>query len=244
MRTAIVLVLLESLIVSAPHLPAQQSAATKLVTIDGIVVDGANAPVPSAEVGLTLEGMKNTFARSDNAGHFTFSQVPLKPGTITVRRMGYRVRTITLDLFKLSAHEPVKVDLESVASDLDTVTIDATSGRMEEFYYHKNTSSFGYFIDEPEIRKRAPRFVSELFRTIPGARIQVSRRIGNTVTLRGCQPRIWVDGVKTQDTELDEVANVDEVAAIEVYPSWAGTPPQYMDRETRACGTIVVWSRR
>ncbi|PYP51343.1 MAG: hypothetical protein DMD39_08680 [Gemmatimonadetes bacterium] len=71
MRTAIVLVLLESLIVSAPHLPAQQSAATKLVTIDGIVVDGANAPVPSAEVGLTLEGMKNTFARSDNAGHFT-----------------------------------------------------------------------------------------------------------------------------------------------------------------------------
>jgi len=158
--------------------------------------------------------------------------------------MGYRVRTITLDLFKLSAKEPVKVDLESVASDLDTVTIDATSGRMEEFYYHKNTNSFGYFIDEPEIRKRAPRFVSELFRTIPGARIHVSRRIGNTVTLRGCQPRIWVDGVKTQDTELDEVANVDEVAAIEVYPSWAGTPPQYMDRETRACGTIVVWSRR
>jgi hypothetical protein len=53
-----------------------------------------------------------------------------------------------------------------------------------------------------------------------------------------------VDGIKTQDTEVDEVANVDEVAAIEVYPSWAGTPPQYMDRETRACGTIVIWSRR
>ena len=39
-------------------------------------------------------------------------------------------------------------------------------------------------------------------------------------------------------------AALKEVAAMEVYPSWAGTPPQYMDRETRACGTIVIWSRR
>ncbi|PYO08111.1 MAG: hypothetical protein DMD30_09065 [Gemmatimonadetes bacterium] len=158
--------------------------------------------------------------------------------------MGYRVRTIPLDMFKVNAGEPLKVDLESLATDLDTVTVDAMGGRMEEFYYHKQTSNFGYFIDQREIKKRAPRFVSELFRTIPGARIQVSRRIGNTVTLRGCQPRIWVDGVKMQDTEVDEVANVEEVAAMEVYPSWAGTPPQYMDRETRACGTIVIWSRR
>jgi hypothetical protein len=244
MRTASRLALLGALVASPTHLSAQQGAETKLVTIEGIVVDGANAPVPTAEVGLTLQGTKQVLVRSGNDGRFTFCDVPLTPGTITVRRMGYRLRTIRLDLLKVNATEPVKVILESVASDLDTVIVDAATGRMEEFYYHKNTSSFGYFIDQPEIKKRAPRFVSELFRIIPGARIQVSRRIGNTVTLRGCQPRIWVDGVRTQDTELDEVANVDEVAAIEVYPSWAGTPPQYMDRETRACGTIIVWSRR
>jgi len=244
MRTASRLALLGILIASATHLSAQQGGETKLVTIEGIVVDGANAPVPTAEVGLTLQGMKRVLVRSGNDGRFTFSDVPLRPGILMVRRMGYKLRTITLNLLKLSAKEPLRIDLESVAADLDTVTVDAASGRMEEFYYHRNTSSFGYFIDRPEITKRAPRFVSELFRTIPGARIQVSGRIGNTITLRGCQPRIWVDGIKTQDTEVDEVANVDEVAAIEVYPSWAGTPPQYMDRETRACGTIVIWSRR
>jgi hypothetical protein len=244
MRSRQSLVLLGCLIVSAFRLAAQDRPAAKLVTIQGIVVDDDHAPVPSAEVGLTLNGMKPVLVRSDNDGRFAFSDVPLVPGKLTIRRMGYRIRTITLDMFKVGAGEPLRVDLESLANDLDTVTVEAMKGRMEEFYNHKNNSSFGYFIDQPEIKKRAPRFVSELFRTIPGARIQVSRRIGNTITLRGCQPRIWVDGVKTLDTEVDEVANVDEVAAIEVYPSWAGTPPQYMDRETRACGTIIIWSRR
>lgn len=243
MRRGSSLVFLGCLIFSASRLAAQDRPAAKLVTIAGVVSEG-DTPVSSAEVGLTLDGMKQVFVRSGSDGRFAFSDVPLGPGKIMVRRLGYKARTMTLDMVKVRAGEPLKIDLESTASEMDTVTVEAMKGRMEEFYNHKNNSSFGYFIDQPEIKKRAPRYVSELFRTIPGARIQVSRRIGNTVTLRGCQPRIWVDGVRTQDTELDEVANVDEVAAIEVYPSWAGTPPQYMDRESRACGTIIIWSRR
>src|SRR4051812_30676848 len=244
MRGCSSLVMLGYFAISANSLQAQDRPTPKLVSIQGIVVDDEQSPVGSAEVALTQEGGRQAVVRSGNDGRFVFSNVPLSPGKLTVRRMGYRAHTLTLDMLKVNGGQPIKVGLESLATDLDTVTVDATRGRMEEFYYHKNTSSFGYFIDEPEIKKRAPRFVSELFRTIPGARIQVSRRIGNTITLRGCQPRIWVDGVKTQDTEVDELANVDEVAAIEIYPSWAGTPPQYMDRETRACGTIVIWSRR
>lgn len=230
--------------ITAAPVIAQSQQPAKVVTISGQIVDGADAPIPSAEIGLTLDGTAPVFARADNDGKFSFTDVHLGPGKLVVRRMGYRARTVPLDLYKAGAGTPLKIDLESLADELDTVNVEGGRGRMEEFYYHKATNNFGYFIDLPEIKKKNPRFVSELFRDIPGARVQVSRRIGNTITLRGCQPRIWVDGVKTQDTELDEVANVDEVAAIEVYPSWAGTPPQYMDRETRACGTIVVWSRR
>jgi len=243
MRGGSLPLLLCSLLLS-PSLAAAQDAATKTVTLEGRVVDGAHDPIPSAEVGLALDGAQTVFVRAGTDGKFSFSNVKLGPGKLTVRRMGYRVRTIPIDMVKARAGQPVEIDLESLATEMDTVTVEAMSGRMEEFYYHKANSNFGYFIDEPEIKKRAPRYLSDLFHTIPGARVQVSRRIGNTVTLRGCQPRIWVDGVKTQDTELDEVANVEEVAALEIYPSWAGTPPQYMDRETRACGTIVVWSRR
>lgn len=236
--------LLASLLLCAHIASGQQKPAAKVVSVEGIVVDEGHEAIPNAEVGLTLDGASTVFVHAANDGKFSFPNVPLGPGKLTARRLGYRVRTIPIDMYKVAGGEPLEIEMESLASQMDTVTVDAMHGRMEEFYYRKNTSNFGYFIDEPEIKKRAPRFVSELFRTIPGARVQVSRRIGNTITLRGCQPRIWVDGVKTQDTELDEVANVDEVQAIEVYPSWAGTPPQYMDRETRACGTIVVWSRR
>ena len=230
-------------VTAAPILAHSQQPA-KTVTISGQIVDGADTPIPSAEIGLTLDGAQPVFARADNDGKFAFSDVRLGQGKLVVRRLGYRARTVPLDLYKAAAGTPLKIDLESLADELDTVQVEGQRGRMEEFYFHKQTNNFGYFIDLPEIKKKNPRYVSELFRDIPGARIQVSRRLGNTITLRGCQPRIWVDGVKTQDSEVDEVANVDEVAAIEVYPSWAGTPPQYMDRETRACGTIVIWSRR
>jgi len=244
MRHGSSLALLGTFLIVPSVVIAQEQPTPKSVTIAGTVTDGAHAAIPNAEVGLTLEGGKPVFVRVGNDGKFSFPNVLLVPGKLTARRLGYKTRTIPLDMFKVNAGEPLDIDLESLADELDTVTIDAKGGRMAEFYYRKNTSNFGYFIDTPEIKKRAPHYISELFRTIPGARIQVSRRIGNTITLRGCQPRIWVDGVRTQDSELDEIANVDEVAALEVYPSWAGTPPQYMDRETRACGTIVVWSRR
>jgi hypothetical protein len=170
--------------------------------------------------------------------------VPLAPGSITVRRLGYHLLTVTLDMVKLNAGEPIDLALQTVATEVEPVVIDATTGRMNEFTDHRNQSSFGHFFDQADIQKIKPRFVSELFRTVPGATIQVSSGIGNTVKLRGCRPRIWVNGVRTVNSEVDEVAAPSEIDGMEVYPSWAGTPAQYMDRENRACGTIVIWTRR
>jgi outer membrane receptor for ferrienterochelin and colicin len=143
-----------------------------------------------------------------------------------------------------SNNPSLQVALEEVAEDLDPVTVDATSGRMAEFTNHRENSSFGHFFDQRDIQKLAPRFLSELFRGIPGAQVSVASGIGNRVTLRGCRPRIWVNGVRTVNTEVDEVAAPSEVDGIEIYPSMAGTPAQYMDRENRACGTVVMWTRR
>ncbi|HEV7837739.1 MAG TPA: carboxypeptidase regulatory-like domain-containing protein [Gemmatimonadaceae bacterium] len=217
---------------------------TKLVTIAGTVVDDDHTPVASAELGLKLNGRTQVLTRSDNAGRFSFADVPLAPGSITVRRLGYHLRTVTLDMVKLNAGEPIELALETVAAEVEPVVIDATTGRMNEFTDHRNQSAFGHFFDQTDIQKIKPRFVSELFRTVPGATIHVSSGIGNTVKLRGCRPRIWVNGVRTVNSEVDEVAAPSEIDGMEVYPSWAGTPAQYMDRENRACGTIVIWTRR
>jgi hypothetical protein len=54
---------------------------------------------------------------------------------------------------------------------------------------------------------------------------------------------VWVDGMRAPGAELDDVARPMDVAGLEVYPSSAGLPPQYQDRNNRMCGAIVVWTR-
>ena len=111
MRSGNPLLLLCSLLVSASAATAQGQPARKVVTVEGVVVDGASAPIPSAEVGLTLEGSPTVFVRAGNDGKFSFSNVAAGPGKLTVRRMGYRVRTIPLDMYKVNAGEPLVLKL-------------------------------------------------------------------------------------------------------------------------------------
>src|SRR4051812_47504060 len=100
-------------------LASQQAApATKLVTIAGTVVDDDHTPVASAELGLKLNGRTPVVVRSDNAGRFSFADVPLGPGSITVRRLGYHLRTVTLDMVKVSAGEPIELALETIATEV------------------------------------------------------------------------------------------------------------------------------
>lgn len=212
--------------------------------ITGIVIDDERAPLGSAELGFARPNEAARLVRTGADGRFTFTDIPAGYGSITVRRLGYRQRRVDLQVSAATTNQPMELILLRVASDIDPVVVDASAGHLREFYEHKKRSSFGHFIDQQEIRKRGPRFVSELFRTIPGAMVRTTSGIGNAVRLRGCRPRIWLDGVRTEDAEIDEVTTPSEVAGIEIYPSFAGTPPQYMDRENRACGTIVIWSRQ
>jgi hypothetical protein len=230
------------LMVTATLLAAQTPSA--VVTISGTVIDDAKAPLASAEIGLNLDGRAPTSARSGKDGHFEFVGVPLTPGSITVRRLGYRAQRLTLDLKKVGAGEPLLLALETVATEVDPVTVESASGRLAEFLDHKAQSKFGHFFDRSDIERINPRVVSELFRTVPGASMSAGQGTGNRLLLRGCRPRVWVNGVRTQNAEVDDVAMPSEVEGIEVYPSWAGTPAQYMDREDRACGTVLVWTRQ
>jgi hypothetical protein len=221
----------------------QAPAVVKLVTVQGIVVDDAKEPIPNAQLSLKPYGESPRLTRSGNDGHFTFEGVPQGAGSITVKRIGYKLRTLPLEI--AAAENPsLEVALVAVAEEIDPVTVDANSGRMAEFTDHRQNSSFGHFFDQKDIQRIGPRYVSELFRKVPGARIEVAPGIGNRVFLRGCRPRVFVNGVRTVNAEVDEVAAPSEIDGLEIYPSMAGTPAQYMDRENRACGTVVIWTRR
>ncbi len=116
---------------------------------------------------------------------------------------------------------------------------------LREYYEHTaRRQTFAKFLDQDDIRKRSPMYSSDLFRSVPGISINPSNYNGNTIRIRGCQPMLWVDGQRVPGAELDEVIPPDDIAGIEFYTSMAGVPAQYIERANRACGTIMVWTKK
>ena len=228
--------LLETLVPKAPMLEVEAKR-----DIDGIVMDISNAPIPEAEVTiLKPKGIDNS-ARTSRDGRFTLHDVP--PGTLSIqfRRLGYEARVIDIDTNNLTGS--LDVILKPIPEELEAMLVtESEKSYLREFYAHKATGNFAKFFERKDIEKRNATYLSELMRTIPGAKVY-SAGAGNRVLLRECKPMVWVDGSRAPGAELDEVVRPSDVAALEVYPSSAGLPIQYQDRNNRMCGAIVVWTR-
>lgn len=220
---------------------AQQANATN--TISGIVHDESNAPLSSAELTLSRPGLAGRLFRTGEDGKFSFAEVSPGDVTLRVRRLGYRTESKTITVGSGMVLQPVDFELEEIASDIASVVVEGSKGHLDEFYGRKATNNFGKFFEQKDIEKRHPLYLSELLRNVAGASLQSSQRSGNNVLLRECKPMVWLDGMRAQGAELDEVARPTDVAGLEVYPSSAGLPPQYQDRNNRMCGAIVVWTK-
>ena len=211
--------------------------------LSGIVVDKNQTPVASAELTISRDGQSVAILRTTEEGMFNFDSPSRGTIEVAVRRLGYRAHAVTLDLDRRADAEILRVVLETLPSEVAPVVVKSGGGRLDLFYQHRKENAFGRFIDRDEIEKSRVRLTSDLFRTVPGASLRASRRYGNTIRLRGCQPTVWIDRVPIRDVELDEVATPEEIAGIEIYSSSTSTPPQFMDRGGRGCGAIVVWTR-
>lgn len=162
---------------------------------------------------------------------------------LKVRRLGYRVVTMNVEVGPRSEPKELEVELAEIPSTVDAVIVEGSKGHLREFYERKANSSFAKFFDQREIEKRNPGYLSDMLRTVAGASLRTSPHSGNLVLLRGCKPMVWVDGMRAPGAELDEVARPTDIAGLEVFPSSAGLPPQYQDRNNRMCGAIIVWTR-
>jgi hypothetical protein len=157
--------------------------------------------------------------------------------------MGYKTASKDLSVTAELASTSQDFALASAATEFETVVVEGETDRLHEFYERQRNNNFGKYFDGAEIRRRDPRLMSDLLRTLPGVSMSSQNRIQNRVLLRGCKPTIWENGMKAFGAELDDVANPIDIAAVEVYLSWAGLPPQYQDRENPGCGAILIWTR-
>jgi hypothetical protein len=227
--------------IGSSSLTARTAAAPDLV---GVVTDISSVPIPDVEVTLVKPTGASRDATTNKDGRFTLSSVPSGNIAVRFRRLGYEARTVEIAITGATS-TTLNVVLKPVPEELEAMLINAEEQEaLREFYDHKKMrSSYGKFFTAEDIRKRGAAVTSDLFRGLPGVRLSASEFSGNRVRIRGCQPMLWMDGQRVPNSEVDEVASPNDIAGLEFYTSMAGTPPQYLDRSTRACGTIVVWTK-
>ena len=212
-------------------------------TVAGVVRDDAGLPVSDAEVGVLSGGRVQPFVMTAADGKFLLTGVARGMVPLRIRRLGYAVRSFNVDT-RIPSSAKLEIVLATAASELEEVMISGNDpGKLREFFEHRDQrASFGRFFMQHQIRKIGVTNPSDLFRSVPGIVISTASG-GNTIRIRGCQPMVWVDGQRVPGAELDEVIHPSEIAAIEFYPSNAGIPAPYVERENRLCGSVLVWTR-
>jgi hypothetical protein len=224
-------------------LAAAELPATFQVT--GVITDAAREPVPEVEV-TVIDGTVGVRAVTDSRGRFNLGRFPAGALSLHVRRLGYEARDIAIRVGADGKATSVEIVLLPAPAELEGVSVTANAqGRLREFYQRREErAAFARFLDSEEIRRRGPANASDLFRTVPGVSVKNNPAAGgNAIRIRNCQPMVWIDGQRSPGAELDELIRPEEIAAIEFYPSSAGTPAQYLERENRLCGLILVWTK-
>lgn len=236
-------------VLAAPHALAQETrpaAATAAPSyrFTGVVTDPSREPIADAEVAVITPAAAVRSTATDDRGRFDLGLFTAGALSFRVRRLGYEARTVDVQIGAGGQATTMEVVLTIIPEELANVVVTGAPGRLQEFFHRRQQrAAFGRFLDQEEIRRKAPRLASDLFRTVPGTSVKSNPSGGNAIRIRNCQPMVLLDGQRSPGAELDEVVSPGDIAAIEFYPSAAGVPAQYLERENRLCGLILVWTK-
>jgi hypothetical protein len=213
--------------------------------IRGVILAGAERK-PVAGVRVSLEGTTLAVV-TDARGRFSFPRVAAGSYLIRAEAPGFPPATSTLRLadgerldleFLLGAVEGQRLPEVNVSAPQPLSPIPAFAQRMER--------GRGRFITRAFIEERNPPTLADLFRSVPGIRVECLRNDRGMCQLRlaragvGCHPAYFMDGIPTEPSVLYHTIPSD-VEGIEIYSGPAETPPE-LDRGSN-CGTIAIWTR-
>lgn len=190
-------------------------------------------------------------------GRFVFAGLPVGEYEMHFRHPGYADRVETLRVMRPGEID-LRVDLMRSPYELEPIEVTAERSPFlarQGFYARQELGISGTFLDRKEIERRDPKFFTDLFQQIPGAKVRSGStgrklvRFARTTGMRGshpdgCVPDMYIDGLITggrpgastlEDHDLVEPRHVE---AVEVYVG-AATPIQYKND----CGVILVWLR-
>jgi len=207
--------------------------------IVGRVVGPQGLPLADALVRLADAA---SAVRTDSSGTFTLVNLP--PGTqlLEVRRLGYGVSQVPVQL-RNGQSVSQTVELSRVII-LDSVRVVAERAHFGDFEVRAKMG-FGRFMRETEIKASGVADLASLARMIPGFRVQgtgVEARVYSTrrmeyVGSNNCAANVVIDGNQNLEPGL---VNPAEVAGLEFYPTSMGAPSAFKSD----CGLILIWTKR
>lgn len=223
--------------VTAPRAHAQDTR------VFGTVRDTSGHPIPM--VRLSSGG---ALTITDSSGRFSLGGLAAGNAQVSVRRLGYSPLDTTLAVVAGHADTLSFVlvilpqDLPGITSNMDEIL----RTRLPEFYRHRRLGG-GVFFDRRDIEARHPQLLSDLLRTLAGARVTERGGRSSTGSSRGsgraCPMDVWIDGVRAAGMNSDDVG-VNDIEAVEFYRGPSGLPPELNDRFGHpGCGAIVIWTR-
>jgi hypothetical protein len=221
------------------------------------VVDRTSGePISGAEVRVG-----HTTGVTDENGIASLSAAPDHAAVALVARLGYLEQRIPIDGSASMATDLV-VALEREALKMAEIRVTAKSERRSpalQRFDARVERGRGVFVTRKDIERARPRRLSDLFRLIPGVRIEPTAR-GDKLQMTGavpilyssiasergdCPVQYYLEGVHFQPSSPGIISNdirPDEVEGMEIYRRLAEVPSQYR-RPGAECGVIAIWRR-
>lgn len=247
MRTPIRTLAAPALVLLAALLAAPSVTLGQDGTIRGIVKDSTGKAIGDADVSIVA---LHQLTRTDDGGNFMFTKLPRGEHEVMVRRLGYNVETIKVQVNEMAYSYNVTMTAQPVVlAGMETNAEKRLRLGIEDFYRRRARGSGGTFFTRDDIAARNARRTTDVLRTAPNLHV-VHTRTGNGIRFSstsskggGCIPVIWLDGQEVQGMEVDDIP-VTDIEGMEVYSGPATTPMQFSQKSSKqACGAIVVWTR-
>lgn len=247
---------------------ALPAPATAQVRVVGRVLDD----VTEQTVSFARVELLNAYGRvlevteTDTEGNFSFDvEKGIKAIRLDVRRLGYMDNRTPALYFDGRTFFQVEIRLDVDAVLLAPLEVVARSSidrsAVLDGYFHRLRTGQGIYITRDNIEARAPVFVTDLLRDVPGVTlvasgagtrpvVQMSRSLA-----RRCDTQIYIDGFlvnprsvslagRTVDFRIDDVVHPGSVEGIEVYRGLSTIPAEFLDPDAAQCGVIAIWTRR
>lgn len=236
--------------------------------VQGVILEPESGePVRNAEV--TLRQLPGTLLVSGETNDRGFFRLQTRlPGSFafSAQALGYseiRDEPVEVQMGKLTVLE-IRMAPEALELEPLVVTAEARTYHLEmQGFYERKTRGLdtGIFFDPETIEARMPTQVTDLFYGIPGTRVVESTVGGRGVFFRGgerlagtptgiCWPMVYLDrhlirtgGLEGDPVALDQIADVFDVSAVEIYRTPAEIPPEF-NGPNAGCGVIVLWTRQ